>query len=384
MHELVFAKLQQFPIPGVDEPQQLPPRDSDEMQNRAVAGFCLSASRPKLLCDSLLWRQNLDVPGVSFAAYSFEATAIFSDEPGSWEGAECLVNSFPFEGCLVRKDLLPQMVRRFCRPPDAAPLEPAARAAWWFPVTFDLASELHHFLAAAQELQSRGERPVWIVKLADSKKSHGHQICRDVVHVVRCMQLSSEARVVQRYLERPLLLTGKKFDIRAYVFVRSFSDPFEAYVYTRMHARLANSSYFDAPAYDRSAQFTCGENDEQWERWLPEKIAGEMWEQAGIDWHAVEADIRTALGELFWGAGFQIGVWPLSRALYGVDVMVDSADLIPSILEVNFCPDLMWCVPHYPGFINTVYTILYTDKPAPKEVTLLRPPTWASTVVQDV
>ena len=47
------------------------------------------------------------------------------------------VNQFPYESCLVQKDLMPQTVRRWC-----------GGTPRWFPETYDLATESPHFLAA--------------------------------------------------------------------------------------------------------------------------------------------------------------------------------------------------------------------------------------------
>ena len=64
-----------------------------------------------------------------------------------------LVNQFPFEACLIRKDLLPQTLRRL----HAAAMDADAQAAPsgdlsadfvppGFPATYDLATEVHFFL----------------------------------------------------------------------------------------------------------------------------------------------------------------------------------------------------------------------------------------------
>lgn len=64
-----------------------------------------------------------------------------------------LVNQFPFEACLIRKDLLPQTLRRFhaaasdADPQAAAPSgSPSDSFPSWFPATYDLATEPHFFL----------------------------------------------------------------------------------------------------------------------------------------------------------------------------------------------------------------------------------------------
>jgi hypothetical protein len=64
-----------------------------------------------------------------------------------------LVNQFPYEACLIRKDLLQQTLRRH----HAEAVEADAQAASlsgrpsdffpsWYPATYDLATEVQYFL----------------------------------------------------------------------------------------------------------------------------------------------------------------------------------------------------------------------------------------------
>lgn len=48
--------------------------------------------------------------------------------------------------------------------------------------------------------------------------------------------------IVQKYVDRPFLLDGKKFDFRVYVLVSS-CEPLEAYIYTEGLARFAVVPY---------------------------------------------------------------------------------------------------------------------------------------------
>ena len=71
-----------------------------------------------------------------------------------------LVNQFPYEAAIVRKDLLPQTARRLLRVHDSAAgqADDAAEGKassdgnvsewhpWWLPATYDLATEVHFFL----------------------------------------------------------------------------------------------------------------------------------------------------------------------------------------------------------------------------------------------
>ena len=66
-----------------------------------------------------------------------------------------------------------------------------------------------------------------------------------------------EAYVVQRYLQFPLCIGGKKFDMRLYCLVSSFS-PLKVYQYRRGFARFTNSLYDSDPQsiYDGFSHLT--------------------------------------------------------------------------------------------------------------------------------
>ena len=95
-------------------------------------------------------------------------------------------NQFPYEGCLVSKDLLPQTCRRAAAPPlDFPP---------WYPPCFDLRTEAHLWLAHRRALRSGGGCGpgvgVWVAKLAGGTRSA--DLC-----------VSASARCLLRHAEAP-------------------------------------------------------------------------------------------------------------------------------------------------------------------------------------
>ena len=61
-------------------------------------------------------------------------------------------------------------------------------------------------------------------------------------------QVPTEERLlVQEYVDKPLLLDGRKFDIRLYVLVTSF-DPLRCHVYEQGLTRLASRPYVEVGA----------------------------------------------------------------------------------------------------------------------------------------
>lgn len=146
---------------------------------------------------------------------------------------------FPYEGGFVRKDLLPLTVRTYCSTDWEKP------PRWWLPC-FDLSTEFHHF---RHEYLQRSELDVnnfWIVKPCIGTQARGHRIfsiesgLEEIAQYVTRLHIEQDAddprgfviktdkvdSIAQLLVTSPLCVLGRKFDIRAYVFVRSF-EPFE-------------------------------------------------------------------------------------------------------------------------------------------------------------
>lgn len=141
-------------------------------------------------------------------------------------------------------------MRKYCYKDGKAP-------AWWHPY-FDLRTEFHLFFAEHRRRHQLQLQNRWIIKPAQGTRALGHQIIADPgvdgLHhaavatpllpgeVLQAMigakdekQLHSvigtshdltpfdgSDRIAQLFVERPLLIGNRKFDMRYFVFVRSF------------------------------------------------------------------------------------------------------------------------------------------------------------------
>ena len=146
-------------------------------------------------------------------------------------------------------------------------------------------------------------------------------------------------KVVQRYVDRPLLFDGRKFDLRVLVAVRAFAPRLEALTWHVTYVRAANRSYTSAPKAlgDFQTQFTSMRQGGFAEQPVTlAQLAADVASQ-GLDWPGAENAMRDMIRNLLTAAAPRIGRCDRARALYGVDVMFDAAAR-PKLLEVTFCP----------------------------------------------
>lgn len=94
----------------------------------------------------------------------------------------------------------------------------------------------------------------WIVKPAGSSQGKGISIITSSSQLLqekdnRAQGKSDDNLIVERYIDKPLLIRGHKFDLRLYVAVTSF-DPLKIYLYKEGIVRFATEKYVSSD-YDR-------------------------------------------------------------------------------------------------------------------------------------
>ncbi|KAF4703571.1 putative tubulin polyglutamylase ttll9 [Perkinsus olseni] len=158
-----------------------------------------------------------------------------------------------------------------------------------------------------------------------------------------------EAYVVQKYIARPLLLGGKKFDLRLYVLVPNFS-PLTVWVYRQGFARLSMSRYSKtkksmenhavhltnvavqkvSPGYNSAHGGKYDSNELK--IFLSAKFGSDRVENMFFD---VESIILASLKAV----EAKVAPDKHSFELYGYDIILDEK-LKPWLLEVNASPSL--------------------------------------------
>ncbi|XP_055599964.1 tubulin monoglutamylase TTLL4-like isoform X2 [Uranotaenia lowii] len=196
----------------------------------------------------------------------------------------------------------------------------------------------------------------WIIKPPASARGTGIKVVNRWSQIPKRKPL-----IVQRYVDRPLLINGSKFDLRLYVLVTSI-NPLRVYMHTDGLARFASVKYSEKSdtLCDRymhltnysinklSNNYSANEDADacQGHKWTIKSLLSYFAEQ-GINterlWGALRnLVLRTVLageGPIHAMSKLNVGCRYNCYELFGIDVLLDS-ELVPWLLEVNISPSL--------------------------------------------
>uniref|UniRef100_A0A182INZ1 Tubulin polyglutamylase TTLL4 n=1 Tax=Anopheles atroparvus TaxID=41427 RepID=A0A182INZ1_ANOAO len=196
----------------------------------------------------------------------------------------------------------------------------------------------------------------WIIKPPASARGTGIKVVNRWSQIPKRKPL-----IVQRYIERPLLINGSKFDLRLYVLVTSM-NPLRVYMHTDGLARFASVKYSEKSETlnDRYMHLTnysinklsnnYSQNEDadacQGHKWTIKSLWSYFTEQGiNVDrlWSALRnLVLRTVLageGPIHAMSKVNVGSKYNCYELFGIDVLLDS-ELVPWLLEVNISPSL--------------------------------------------
>lgn len=201
-----------------------------------------------------------------------------------------------------------------------------------------------------------GANNIWIVKPAGKSRGRGIELFDNLDRLFEYVGREGHW-VVQKYIENPLLIHNRKFDIRQWVMVTSW-NPLTVYFYQDCYLRFASSDYDMSDIADRYIHLcnnSVQKHSDQFDN-NPDMV-GNMWSSDTA---------ASALGAKFgrpdlWESEIvprmkQIILWALMSTqdvvvnrpntfeLFGVDLMIDE-QLNMWLVEVNSSPTLEHCTP---------------------------------------
>jgi len=222
-----------------------------------------------------------------------------------------------------------------------------------------------------RELAQRGGAPhrqrgisglqnVWLLKESGKNCGRGVEVWAHHEALLRSAASKGWNVLTQKYIEKPLLAGGRKFDLRVWVVVTSW-NALQVWVHDQPYARLSKKVFSSAPEAwtdtsmhltNRAVQKVEGEeaeiagprdSDEPW-IWLLPKLIGSggaipaaKWKEKV--WPSIVGGIAAVAAAVQQDLAFEPEGGPARLELFGFDFILDSG-YHPWFLEANSAPDM--------------------------------------------
>ncbi|XP_071958532.1 tubulin monoglutamylase TTLL4-like [Antedon mediterranea] len=223
----------------------------------------------------------------------------------------------------------------------------------FFPQTYVLPSDMKLLKRAWED---GGTKQKWIMKPPASARGIGIKVIHKWTQIPKRRPV-----IIQRYLAKPFLINGSKFDLRIYVYVTSL-DPLRIYVYDDGLTRFATMKYSSSmkslsnkfmhltnySINKNNSDFTPNEDHTACEghKWSLKALWGYM-KRMGIDTAPIWQDIQSLIVKTIISGESTMNSMTKANVkyrycvheLFGFDILLDES-LKPWILEVNISPSL--------------------------------------------
>lgn len=264
-----------------------------------------------------------------------------------------IINHFPHYNELTHKDNLIKNIKRYKRElkRDKSPF---AGRLDFIPATFALPADYNLFVDEYHKVkgmwimkpvrEAQGKGIVLVNKLSQLKKWFGYSKDGNYDKFAK-----NEQYVISKYIEKPLLIGGQKFDVRFYVLVTTFC-PLKAYLFKLSFCRFCTVRY-DTRSRNMNNPFIHLTNVSiQKESGKYNKIHGGKFSVTNLKIFLENTRGKAVVDTLFENIN-QLIVHSLKSVsskiindrhcfeCYGYDIIIDS-NLKPWLLEINASPSL--------------------------------------------
>ena len=161
------------------------------------------------------------------------------------------VNHFPNHVELTRKDLMVKNLKRMKKNLEKEGRAEEAKELDFFPQTYHMPSEASLFIRKFKELRQNGENQTWIMKPIGRAQGKGIFLVNKLSQIESWLKERGSQKaenccyedyVCQRYINDPMLVCGRKFDLRIYALCLSYV-PLKVYLYRDGFARFSNTRF---------------------------------------------------------------------------------------------------------------------------------------------
>ncbi|OAF69976.1 putative tubulin polyglutamylase TTLL9 [Intoshia linei] len=271
------------------------------------------------------------------------------------------INHFRNHYELTRKNLLVKNLKRYSKYLERYDSKLESLKCNFFPTSFELPLEYHMFVECFKESKNSGQ--IWIMKPAAKSQGKGIFLFRRLKDIIDWKKSESynspcthkqdntelvpiETYVVQRYIQNPYLIGGKKFDLRIYVLVQSY-NPLKVWLYRSGFARFSNTRYGNSEIDNKYVHLTnvavqklAPNYDPNCLKLSLQKLRDYLTAKHGYKIvNALYKNIDTIIIKSLQSVRKIIINDKHCFELYGYDILIDK-DLKPWLIEVNASPSL--------------------------------------------
>ena len=282
----------------------------------------------------------------------YSTKQVFSSDSHVRLGDHQLINHFPNHYEITRKDLMVKNMKRYRKELQREGRDTSILD--FVPTTFVLPGDYALF---AEEYR-RQPNSTWILKPSARAQGKGIFLINKLSQVRKWYSTqwpgaikvnSSDAYVVSKYIQNPLLIGGKKFDLRLYVCVRSYR-PLQAYKSSLCFARFCNYKYTeDEDDLDNAfvhltnvavQKHSDSYNENHGSKWPLDSLKFYLKSNYGLEkTNKLLQDIDNIIIHTLKACQTVMINDRHCFELYGYDIIVDDS-LKPWLIEVNASPSL--------------------------------------------
>ena len=192
-----------------------------------------------------------------------------------------------------------------------------------------------------------GDRNIWIVKPSGLSRGRGISCIDQLNDILTNIKIHNET-VIQKYIENPLVIKGRKFDMRQWVLVTRF-NPLTAYLFDTPYIRFGAEEFHLDDFKNIFSQLTGNSIAKHSEKFENSEIEGDMWEieqfreylqqREGKDvWPEIQNKIKKVVIYALECAKHKIMKRKNTFEILGFDIMIDEL-LNVYLIEINLSPD---------------------------------------------
>ena len=192
-----------------------------------------------------------------------------------------------------------------------------------------------------------GSKNIWIVKPSGLSRGRGITCIDQLNDILTNIKLHNQT-VIQKYIENPLVIKGRKFDIRQWVLLSNL-NPLTIYLFDTPYIRFGAEEYHLDDFKNIFSQLTGNSIAKHSEKFENSEIEGDMWENEqfreylkekfGRDcWPEIQEKIKKIAIYALQCAKHKIKHRKNSYEVLGFDIMIDEL-LNVYLIEINLSPD---------------------------------------------